>query len=83
MGPPGWMLNATIIFVELVVIAVVGKEIIDSLSLESRGDGGAQASAEHLSMLLDVSVAGFFPHPGRPDPNKDDRNKKQRILELH
>jgi hypothetical protein len=40
----------------------------------ARGDGGAEESARHLSMLLDgVEVGGFGPHPGDPDPDKRDR----------
>jgi RHS repeat-associated protein len=51
-----------------------GEVISDGINaLFSRRDGGASSSAEHLSMLLGFSVAGFAPHPGMPDPEGRDR----------
>lgn len=45
-----------------------------------RPDGGAKSSAQHLAMLLGVSVAGFASHPGMPDP--DDRDRKHNAEDL-
>jgi hypothetical protein len=42
--------------------------------------GGAKEAAHHLAMLLGVPVAGFYPHPGKPDP--DGRDRKHNILGL-
>jgi RHS repeat-associated protein len=46
----------------------------DLTSLFSSKAGGAKSSAQHLAMLLGVSVAGFSGHPGSPDPYGRDRN---------
>jgi hypothetical protein len=51
-----------------------GQATADGINaLFARGDGGAASSAQHLAMLLGVSVAGFAPHPGMPDPEGRDR----------
>ena len=76
-GPPGWIIDGFIIIGGIIIVAGVTYLATDYYAPQpaifSRGDGGAKSSAQHLAMLLGVSVAGFASHPGMPDPEGGDR----------
>ncbi len=83
-GPIGWLAIGVLVIVDVVLINAVVTEINTSseTALEVRGgSGGAASAAKHLAMLLGVSnVAGYPPHPGRPDPYGRDKNTNAKGL---